>query len=194
MVRAMAGTKAAKARTAKTKAVLDTSALIYLNDFRPFDCVFTVSEVLREVKDRTTAMKLSTLSSLGLKVFEPSKGSMEAVERAAKETGDFAQLSETDKKVLALANDLSDDCVIVSDDMGVQNVAERMGIRYMSVFNRRISRMVKWGRYCGNCKKYYGKEYKMRACEVCGGELKRVPLNSELVKTKSELKQSLSKN
>jgi len=119
---------------------------------------------------------------------------MEAVKRAAKETGDFDQLSETDKKILALANDLAKakteggrqgadrvDCMIVSDDMGVQNVAEKMGIKHMPVFNRRISKMIMWGSYCENCKKYYeGYEGgKARVCRVCGSMLKRVPVSSK---------------
>lgn len=156
------------------KAILDTSALIYLNDFRPFDKVLTVSGVVQEVKDKITAMKLSAID---LKVTEPSGRSMQEVEKVAKETGDIEKLSGTDKKVLALANDFKKEkYVIISDDRNVQNVAEKLGIKYISIFNRRITKLIKWGKYCKNCDKYYEKD---EVCKICGARLKRVPVSSK---------------
>lgn len=82
------------------RVVLDTSAIIYLNDFRKFDEMFTVDEVMKEVKDKTSSMKLS---SLNLKVVEPEKEFLEKIEDVARDLGDLEKLSKTDKKVLALA-------------------------------------------------------------------------------------------
>jgi len=56
------------------RVVLDTPALIYLNDFRKFDEMLTVGDVLREVRDSVSAMKLA---GLDVKIIEPDKESIE---------------------------------------------------------------------------------------------------------------------
>ncbi len=152
------------------KVVLDTSAIIYLNDFRKFDEILTVQEVVDEVKDRTTAMKLSGLS---FKIFEPSKAAIEEIEKTAKETGDLEKLSDTDVKVLALAKE--NNCTIISDDRNIQNVAEKLGIRYVSIFNEKITKLITWKRFCKNCKKFYDRK---EVCAICGEKLARVPESS----------------
>ena len=148
------------------KVVLDTSAIIYLSDFRKFEEIFTVEEVLEEVKDRISSLKLS---SLNLKVEEPERESLEIVKNAARETGDLEKLSETDLKVIALAKEK--DCTIISDDRSVQNVAEKLGIKYISIFSKKISKLIAWGKYCKNCKKFF----EGKVCPVCGSKLVRRP-------------------
>lgn len=160
------------------KAIVDTSALIYLNDFRPFEEVLTISEVVSEVRDKMTGLKLSAIN---LKIFEPSRDSIAEIKSAAEKTGDLDRLSKTDIKVLALANDVKKgagkaDYAIISDDRSVQNVAEKLGIKYISIFNKQITKLINWKKYCKNCDKYYDKG---RVCEICGAQLKRVPVSSE---------------
>jgi len=162
------------------KVVLDTSAVIYLGDFRRFDEILTVQEVLDEVKDRTSAMKLSGLS---LNVMEPSEESVKKIRQAAARTGDLEKLSETDVKVLALA--MENGCTLISDDRSVQNVAERIGLRYFSARNGEISNAITWRKYCTACRKFYdGKE----SCPVCGSELRRMPDSSEKISRKQTYK------
>jgi endoribonuclease Nob1 len=148
------------------KVVLDTSALIYLNDFRNFSEIFTVQEVVDEVKDETTEMKLR---SLKLKIVEPKKISLEKVEDVARKTGDLEKLSKTDLKVLAVAEENS--FVIISDDRNVQNVAEELGIKYISIFNKEISKKFKWKKVCKSCG-YTSQEGD--ACPRCGSRMIRV--------------------
>lgn len=155
--------------------VLDTSAIIYLNDFRMFDEIFTVSDVIDEVKDKVNAMKLAGIK---LKVFDPDESSVNEIKKIAKETGDLEKLSKTDIKILALAKENKLD--IVSDDYNIQNVAEKLGINYISLFSKKITKFIRWGRYCNNCRKFYDGN----ACPKCGSQLVRKPIKEELINSK----------
>jgi len=156
------------------KVVLDTSAFIYLNDFRKFDEILTVQEVVDEVKDKVSSMKLS---GLNFKIIEPSEKSVEEIKNIAKETGDLEKLSNTDVKVLAVAKE--NNCTIISDDRCVQNVAERLSIEYISVYNKKITNLITWKKYCRNCKRFYDKKV---TCPVCGNDLVRTPSKSREIK------------
>jgi UPF0271 protein len=161
------------------KAALDTSAFIYLNDFRKFDEILTVQEVVNEVKDKVSSMKLS---GLNFRIVEPSDNSIKEIKKIAKETGDLEKLSKTDIKILALAKE--NNCTIISDDRCIQNVAERLEIQYVSVFNQKITSLITWKKYCRSCKKFYdGKDI----CPVCGSKLVRTPSKSEKVYTSKTL-------
>lgn len=156
------------------RVVLDTSAIIYLNDFRSFEEIITSEDVIKEVKDKISSIKLS---SLNLNIMEPKGQTMEMIERSAKETGDFGELSKTDMKVLALAKE--NDCTIISDDRSVQNVAEKLGIKYVSIFNERIKKMIMWKKYCKNCRKYFEDG---EVCPICGGKIVRLPAEAKNIR------------
>jgi UPF0271 protein len=160
------------------RVVLDASAIIYLNDFSRFDEMYTVYEVLEEIKDKISSLKLS---SIKIKIREPNFNSIMDVTKIAKETGDLDKLSTTDIKVLALAK--TTDSIIISDDRNIQNVAEKMGIKYFSIFNEKIRKFIKWIKVCKSC----GKKYKRgNICKVCGSKLYRVPEKTKyLGKTKA---------
>ena len=156
------------------RVVLDTSALIYLNDFRKFDEVLTVDSVVREVKDKVSMMKLSVLK---LKVVEADEKIIKEIIEVARQTGDLEKLSRTDIEVIAAAKE--NNCTIISDDRSIQNVAEKIGINYISIFSKKITKLVTWKKYCENCKKDYSCG---NACPACGAELKRIPASSEKIK------------
>lgn len=156
------------------KVVLDTSALIYLNDFRRFGDILTVKEVVAEAKDRITAIKLSAIDA---RIIEPDEWVVKKIRTVAKETGDMEKLSKTDLKLIALARQYN--ATIVSDDRNVQNVAERMQIPYISIFSEKITKLITWKKYCENCKRYYTRG---RVCSICGSKLKRVPVESKQLK------------
>ena len=156
------------------RVVLDTSALIYLNDFRKFDEVLTVDSVVREVKDKVSMMKLSVLK---LKVVEADEKIIKEIIEVARQTGDLEKLSRTDIEVIAAAKE--NNCTIISDDRSIQNVAEKIGINYISIFSKKITKLVTWKKYCENCKKNYSHE---NIRPTCGAELKRIPASSEKIK------------
>jgi len=159
------------------KVVLDTSAIIYLNDFRMFDEMFTVSDVIDEVKDRISALKLS---GINFQVVDPMESSIKEIKEIAKETGDLEKLSRTDTKILALAKENKLD--IISDDYNIQNVAEKIGISYISLFSEKITKFIQWEKYCDNCKRFYEKR---DTCPKCGNQLIRKPITEELIKNKN---------
>jgi len=154
------------------KVVLDTSAIIYLQDFRKFKEIFTTDSVIHEVKDKITEMKLSAIKA---NVVEPRKKFVDKIKLAAKKTGDLEKLSKTDVEVLALAKELK--AIVISDDRNVQNVAEKIGIEYISLFSEKIKKLFVWKKYCPACKKYFGNE--LDKCPVCGSKLKRVPKKNQ---------------
>ncbi|MEM5800450.1 MAG: ribonuclease VapC [Candidatus Aenigmatarchaeota archaeon] len=154
------------------RVVIDTSGLIYLNYFRTFEEIFTVPEVIEEVKDRLTSLKVS---GLNLKVENPSRESIKEVKKIAKETGDLEKLSKTDLKLLALAKEK--ELVIVSDDRNVQNVAEKIGIKYISIFSKKITKLITWKKYCKNCKKFF----QGKVCPICGMKLIKIPKKTKYI-------------
>jgi|YelNatPaOPRAMG01_1025707.scaffolds.fasta_scaffold11198_8 UPF0271 protein len=150
------------------RVVLDTSAIIYLQDFRKFDKIFIPTLVAEEVKDRLSVMKLESLNA---KKIEPNKKFLDEVEAIAKKTGDLEKLSKTDIQVLALAKELK--ATIISDDYNIQNVAKKLKIEFLPVFSKGIKEIFFWKKYCPNCKKYFKSE--LEECPICGAKLKRVP-------------------
>jgi UPF0271 protein len=147
--------------------VLDTSAIIYLQDFRKFEEIFIPSLVVEEVKDRLSTMKLEALNA---KTLEPNKKFLEEVKSVAKKTGDLEKLSRTDIQVLALAKELK--ATIISDDYNIQNVAKKLNIQFFPVFSKGIKEMFFWKKFCPACKRYFKKN--LKECPICGTKLKRV--------------------
>ena len=154
------------------RVVLDTSAFIYLNDFSKFEEILTVPEVLEEAKDRVSILKISATK---IKLKEPNLNSIMDVTKAAKETGDLDRLSSTDIKILALAK--STGSIIITDDYSIQNVAEKIKIPYLSIFNKKISKLIIWKKFCRNCRKEYSDKEKV--CKICGTKLTRIPKESK---------------
>lgn len=159
------------------KVVLDTNAIIYLNDFRMFDEIFTVSDVIDEVKDKMNVLKLSGME---LKVTDPQESSVKEIKIISKETGDLGKLSKTDIKILALAKEYG--LTILSDDYNIQNVAGKIEINYISLFNKRITKLLRWSSYCNSCKKFF--EHKIK-CPNCGSQLIRRTVSEEFIKEKT---------
>ena len=149
------------------RVILDTSAIIYLNRFDIFQEKLTVPGVINEVKDRISRLKLS---SMELRVEEPSTESIEKVRKVAESLGDIDKLSQTDIKVLALA--LEKGYTIVSDDRNIQNVAKKLGIEFISIFSPRIKKLIVWKKFCKHCKKIFG--IKETVCPICGSRLIRI--------------------
>lgn len=159
------------------RVVLDTSAIIYLNDFRMFDEILTVSDVVDEVKDKINTLKLSGIK---FTVMDPLESSVKKIKEIAEETGDLEKLSKTDIKILALAKEKG--LTILSDDYNIQNVAEEIGLNYISLFNKKITSLIKWGKYCGNCQKFYESG---NTCPKCGNKLVRKPAGKEFINRKT---------
>jgi len=155
------------------KVVLDTTALIYLNDFSKFSDIFITPEVVFETKDQTSLMKLEGLDK---KILDPLNEDVEEIKKVATSTGDIEKLSATDITVLALAK--GKNCTIISDDRNIQNVAEKIGLEYIPVFSEKIKKLVTWKKFCRNCKEYFDAD----TCPVCGDRLWRVMGSARTIK------------
>jgi UPF0271 protein len=162
--------------------VLDTSAFIV--GFDPFSVSedqYTVPMLKEEIIEGSMPwVRFKTAMESGkLKVKKPSKAFMEKVKATATSIGETFFLSETDLQVLALALELKTSGyspVIASDDYSIQNVANKMGIKFTSLATFGIRFQLKWVRYCPACRRKYPADYKSKKCKVCGTELKRKPL------------------
>ena len=94
--------------------------------------------------------------------------STKAAIKAAKETGDFPQLSKQDVSIIALGIETKGQ--IITDDFAISNVAKNIGINIAPIMTKGIKDVGKWVHYCPGCKTSFqsGKE-----CSICGTSLKR---------------------
>lgn len=165
------------------KIVLDASAILNSIGFYENAELLTISEVIEEIKNSKSSSELALALELEkINIVVPKKEFIEKIEKEAKKTNDT--LSETDVKLLALSYELSaldmkspqpfanSEVAIATDDYGIQNLAKKLKIKFIPVFEQGIKKVIEWQFYCPACKKKaenYGK------CEVCGSRIKRKP-------------------
>lgn len=148
---------------------------------------FTTSSVIDELRpDTTPHTRLELALETGkVKIHSPSQNILEEVEEASRKVGDIKSLSKADKDVLAVALTLSREgfsTVLMSDDYAVQNVAEFLGLKYISLTTFGIRYRFRWVLYCPACKKRYPPDANTTVCRVCGTLLKRRVLRKKSVK------------
>jgi len=174
--------------TAKTQnsgkkvAVLDTSALIA--GFDPFLLngeEYTVPMVKEEIAESSMPeVRFETAVASGkLKIKVPSGEFVDRTKASATLVGDKFLLSQTDLQLLALSLQLKEEGyspMIVTDDYSIQNVADQLGIEFVSLATFGIRLRLTWVRYCPACRKTYSSDSRAKTCVVCGTKLKRKPL------------------
>ncbi|HJM79252.1 MAG TPA: PIN domain-containing protein [Nitrosopumilus sp.] len=150
--------------------ILDASAFYAGVPFRSSEDCYTTSLVYDEIQHiKKSQDVLGTLIETNrLKIREPDKQSTQAAIKAAKETGDFPQLSKQDVSIIALG--LETKGQIITDDFAISNVAKNMGLDIAPIMTKGIKDVGKWIHYCPGCKTSFkgGKE-----CSNCGTALKR---------------------
>ncbi|MFZ0965470.1 MAG: hypothetical protein WAN82_02455, partial [Candidatus Bathyarchaeia archaeon] len=172
-------------KTGRRVIVLDTSA--FLAGFDPFSIgeeQYTIPMVKEEIMTGSMLwVRFKTAVESGkLKVKTPDKTFLNEVKKSAKIIGDTFFLSETDFQILALALELKThgySPLIATDDYSIQNVADQLGIEFVSLATFGIRFRLQWIRYCPACHRRYPADYKSRKCEVCGTELKRKPIQKK---------------
>ena len=157
--------------------ILDASAFYAGVPFRSSNDCYTTSLVYDEIKHiKKNHDALGTLLETNrLKIREPETESTKKATKAAKETGDFPQLSKQDISIIALCIEMKGE--IISDDFAVSNVAKNIGLKISPIMTQGIEDVGKWVHYCPGCRTNHtsGKE-----CPMCGTPLKR-----KLLKKKS---------
>ena len=159
--------------------ILDASAFYAGVPFRTSkDCHTTnlVYEEIKHIKKNHDALGI-LLETNRLKIREPDEKSIDAAIKAAKETGDYPQLSKQDISIIALCIDVKGE--MISDDFAISNVIKNIGLKISPVMSSGIKDVGKWIHYCPGCRINYknGKE-----CPSCGTPLKR-----KLIKEKPSL-------
>jgi len=150
--------------------ILDASAFYAGVPFRSSEDYYTTSLVYDEIQHikKNQGVLGTLLETNRLKIREPEEQSTQAAIKAAKETGDFPQLSKQDISIIALGIETSGQ--IITDDFAISNVGKNIGLKIAPIMTKGIKDVGKWIHYCPGCKTKHqgGKE-----CSICGTMLKR---------------------
>ena len=146
--------------------VLDASAFIH--DYTPEERMATIPLVREELEDEA-GYRFDALEGSGMRVHIPDPGTVERVERAARETGDAETLSRTDVRLLATSFEL--DATLVTDDYAMQNVAEKLDVAVDVIAQEGIDERRDWRFQCQGCGRTFD-EHRDR-CSICGSDLER---------------------
>jgi len=146
--------------------VLDASA--FINEYHTTEDTATIPMVREELEDES-AYRFDAMEGSGMHIHIPQDGAVERVRRAAEETGDLAELSTTDVRLIAAAFEL--DARLVTDDYAMQNVAEHMDVSVKVIAQDGIAEQRDWKFQCQGCGREFD-ENKDR-CPICGSELTR---------------------
>ena len=146
--------------------VLDSSA--FINEYHTDEQIATIPLVREELEDEA-AYRFDALEGSGMHLHIPEDNTVERIERAASETGDLAELSETDIRLIAAAFEL--DSRLVTDDYAMQNVAEKLDVAVEVIAREGISEQRDWLFQCAGC----GREFDENRdrCPICGSSLSR---------------------
>ncbi|PSP64356.1 DNA-binding protein [Halobacteriales archaeon QH_8_67_36] len=146
--------------------VLDSSA--FINEYHTDERIATIPLVKEELEGEA-AYRFDALEGSGMHLHIPEDDAVERIERAARETGDLAALSETDVRLVAAAFEL--DCPLVTDDYAMQNVAEKLDLRVEVIAREGISERRDWRFQCAGCGREFDENHDR--CPVCGSDLSR---------------------
>ncbi len=150
--------------------ILDASAFYAGVPFRSSNDCYTTSLVYDEIKHiKKNHDALGTLLETNrLKIREPDKESTNTAIMAAKDTGDFPQLSKQDISIIALCIEMNGE--IISDDFAISNVAKNLGLKISPIMTQGIKDVGKWIHYCPGCRTNHTNK---KECPMCGTPLKR---------------------
>jgi UPF0271 protein len=146
--------------------VLDSSA--FINEYHTGEQVASIP-LVREELEGEAAFRFDALEGSGMHLHIPEGNTVERIERAARETGDLAELSETDVRLVAAAFEL--DGRLVTDDYAMQNVAEKLEVRVEVIAREGITEQRDWHFQCAGCGREFDENHDR--CPVCGSSLSR---------------------
>jgi len=126
-----------------------------------------VYDEIRHIKKNHGALEI-LLETNRLKIREVARESTEAATKAAKDTGDFPQLSKQDISIIALCIEMNGE--IISDDFAISNVAKNLGLKISPIMTQGIKDVGKWIHYCPGCRTNHTNK---KECPMCGTPLKR---------------------
>jgi UPF0271 protein len=146
--------------------VLDSSAFIH--EYHTSDEMASVPAVEEELEGES-AYRFDAMEGAGMHIHIPADNTVETIERAAVETGDGEELSDTDVRLVAAAFEL--DGTLVTDDYAMQNVAEHLGVVVEAIARDGITEQRDWRFQCQGCGREFD-DHRDR-CPICGSDLSR---------------------
>ena len=159
----------------KDSFVVDTSALLSW-PLTELNGAIMVQSQVKEL-ERHTPARAEMVEAIGVIISEPNRNSISSTSMVAMETGDMGGLSDTDLHLVAMAYERK--CVLVTDDYRMQNLSERMGVRWRSVNSDGISEVWIWKVRCVGCGRAFDspesptkRKDSIGECTYCGSDLK----------------------
>ena len=146
--------------------VLDSSA--FINEYHTQERIASIPMV-REELEGESSYRFDALEGSGMHLHIPDEETVERIERAARETGDFDELSRTDIRLVAAAFEL--DGHLVTDDYAMQNVAEKLDVSVEVIAQEGIDEQRDWLFQCSGCGREFDENHDR--CPICGSELTR---------------------
>ncbi len=146
--------------------VLDSSA--FINEYHTDEPISSIPLVREELEDES-AYRFDALEGSGMHMHIPEPETVERVERAAGESGDLAELSQTDIRLVAAAFEL--DGRLVTDDYAMQNVAEKLSVPVEVIARDGIDEQRDWLFQCQGCGREFDENHDR--CPICGSDLSR---------------------
>jgi UPF0271 protein len=146
--------------------ILDSSA--FINEYHTDEAIASIPLVREELEDES-AYRFDALEGSGMHMHIPEEETVERIERAARETGDYDELSRTDIRLVAAAFEL--DGTLVTDDYAMQNVAEKLETDVEVIARDGIETQRDWLFQCQGCGREFDENHDR--CPVCGSELSR---------------------
>jgi UPF0271 protein len=146
--------------------VLDTSAFIH--EYHTDEDTASIPAVQSELEGEH-AFRFDAMEGSGMYIHVPDAETVEQVRRAATETGDEAELSDTDRRLVASAFELDAD--LVTDDYAMQNVAEHLGVSVTVIARDGIDEQRDWIFQCVGCGREFDENHDR--CPICGSDLNR---------------------
>ncbi len=150
--------------------ILDASAFYAGVPFRTSnDCYTTtlVYDEIKHIKKNHDALGI-LLETNRLKIREPSQKSIDSAIQAAKNTGDYPQLSKQDMSIIALCIETQGE--VITDDFAISNVIKNLGLNISPIMTKGIKDVGKWIHYCPGCRTNHPNGIE---CPICATPLKR---------------------
>ncbi|MDY7081654.1 MAG: NOB1 family endonuclease [Halobacteria archaeon] len=145
--------------------VLDSCA--FISGFEVQGQTATVPSVRDELED-SSQYRYDAMEGSGMRIQIPAEDTRETVRRAARDSGDLDELSETDLYLIAATLEL--DGTLVTDDYAMQNVASRLDVDVEIIAQDEIEEERDWKFQCQGCGRVFDEK---KRCPVCGSETTR---------------------
>ena len=138
----------------------------------PYEDGYTVKEILEEARSEGFAKALGNVKTISVK-----REFLDKVKKVAEEIGVLGYLSDADLKLVALALEHKDDCVLCTNDFHIQNLCYFLGIKFQG--DVQIEKALVYRFFCENCKRITNREI----CHRCGSLCKRFVVKEIDLKT-----------